>query len=178
MYTALEYAISMVGVGRTRGQIANAILRFPGVPAGEDTTAPEEALAIAEAALAAPPATRRAGGALTVRYVLLDLSDVGRADQAFADLVVFLRRIRGAMDLELSVNRNVDDTQAVIKVAYAPEDAAAVAQAFNASGWRGAVLNSWGYDELTEVRALVSDVAWRGEDTPAPGRPNAPSRRS
>lgn len=104
----------------------------------------------------------RSSTEIVVKYVLFDLAhpDIGVAQ---TDLRQVLRRVGDR--LELSVNRNFTNTQAIVKAAYGLADAGLVAGWFANRTWKDAVLQIRTWEERELVSEFTAQDAWTGGPT-------------
>lgn len=105
-----------------------------------------------------PP--KRDGVEIVIKYALLDLTNTALVDDMKTDFRTVLARVGN--QLELSVNINAAGTRGVMKVAYMLDDAATVANWFSNRTWRVVVLQTTDWTRASDVRALVTSLAWTG----------------
>lgn len=101
----------------------------------------------------------RNGIEIVVKYALFDLTHPD-IQVARNDLLTVLRRVGNR--LELSFNRNLDNTRAVVKMAYALEDVPLVNGWFANRSWKDAVLQVTDWSQRAAVYTFVTSVEWAG----------------
>lgn len=102
------------------------------------------------------------GQTVEIRYALVDLTaPTPQLNAMRSDLRLLHRRRRqGALDVDIGINTNRAGTQAVIKIAVAPEDFPALANHFSNASWRQAVIAVRDESALDQVRAIVTAPDW------------------